>query len=262
MNESGQYKNVTLIWGILRIRPSGSYRQLACVVVSTIEKDLETASWLSQDAVAVAVGFGFFLPLPLPFAVYLILLETGWNIEIITICTSYPVPGYWRAATFKSYTITTTAAAKQICPEMRCRLNGYSRSYYSTPAPAGAPSTRTLPGCVPVHLAASLCWRPLFEWHLNLCIHPNLVRLIVRSAGAAICCCSVSPDRTSHSIGDGIMRWLHYALAARARPAAADATRINKELDFEYVYSKLENWISSSCKWNWNFCLGIWIITI
>lgn len=250
MNESGQYKNVTLIWGILRIRPSGSYRQLACVVVSTTEKDLETASWLSQDAVAVAVGFGFFLPLPLLFAVYRILLETGWNIEIIAICTSYPVPGYWRAATFKSYTITTTAAAKQICPEMRCRLNGYSRSYYSTPAPAGAPSTRTLPGCVPVHLAASLCWRPLFEWHLNLCIHPNLVRLIVRSAGAAICCCSVSPDRTSHSIGDGIMRWLHYALAARARAAAAgaaDATRINKEFDFKYVYSKLENWISSSC---------------
>lgn len=226
-------------------RPSGSYRQLACVVVSTTEKDLETASWLSQDAVAVAVGFGFFLPLPPPFAVYLILLvlpvhkahETGWNVEIITICTSYPVPGYWRAATFKSYIFTTTAA-KQICPEMRCRLKGYSRSYYCTPAPAGAPSTRTLPGCVPVHLAASLCRRPLFEWHLNLCIHPNLVRLIVRTAGAAICCCSVSPDRTSHSIGDGIMRWLHYALAARARAAAAgaaDATRIRKEFDFEYI---------------------------
>lgn len=100
------------------------------------------------------------------------------------------------------------------------------------------PSTRTLPGCVPVHLAASLCWRPLFEWHLNLCIHPNLVRLIVRTAGAAICCCSVSPDRTSHSIGDGIMRWLHYALAARARAAAAgaaDATRINNEFDFEFI---------------------------
>lgn len=41
--------------------------------------------------------------------------------------------------------------------------------------------------------------------------------------------------RTSYTIGDCIMRCLHYALTARARAAAADAPRINMEFDFEYI---------------------------
>lgn len=127
----------------------------------------------------------------------------------------------------------------------------------STPAtPAGTPSTPTLPGCVPVHLAASLCWRPLFEWHLNLCVHPNLARFIVRSAGAAICCCS-------DELYD---RRLHYAMPSLCThsTSTSSSSRCYKDqygIRF-WVYSKLENWISSSCNWNWNFSFSIWIITI
>lgn len=230
------------------------------------EKDLETASWLSQDA--VAVGLGFFLPLPPPlsFAVYLILLvflvhtahETGWNIEIITICMLYPVPGYWRAATFKSY--IHDDSSQQIWPEMRCRLNCYSR--YSCWYSLHSYSTwlRARPFGSVIVLASVI--RMTFEFvhtpescsiHCSFCRGGNLLLLCVAWSDELY-------DR----------RW-HYAMTSLCTRSTSTSSRSSSSSSRCYkdqhglrfwVYSKLENWISSSCNWNWNFSFSIWIITI
>lgn len=217
------------------------------------EKDLETASWLSQ-----LVGFGFFLPLPLllPFALCLSRLV-------------FLVQGTWNRMKHRNNNNMWVVSCARILA--RCHIQivfslydrfapkwdaGSTATPTPTPASASATPSPALPGCVPVHLAASLCWRPLFEWHLNLCIDPNrsddsLFHLQGRQFVVGVQC---RLDR--HKLYDR----RHYAMTSLWTRSTSRCFKDQQGIQF-CAYSKLKNWINSRYNWDWNCSSRIWIIT-